>query len=219
MPRGTTDRPPRSNACCRSAVPTEPAAARSTSLSYPRGTTEVVEATNAVTPLDVTTLVIATIGALTGVASLVWAVTSHLLSGARVKVELLVGWAGNAGVVTIPWSSFNPSAPPPFHGIPVDFPVVGVQVRNAGRLPCSVHGWSIALDNGVALSHVPMPMNPPLPHRLDLGEEQTWFAELHTVLSMIEVSIQSNMPPKVIFGATRLGDGRSISSARHPLTR
>lgn len=59
-------------------------------------------------------------------------------------------------------------------------------------------------------------MNPPLPHRLDVGEQQTWYARLETVLAMISVSHQSNMPPKVVFARAHLGDGRKAESKKHP---
>lgn len=170
---------------------------------------------NEVTALDIATLIIAVIGAFTGITSLVWTVASHVLTGARVKVELVIGWVANGSVITLPWSSHNPSKPPPFSGIDLQYPVVGVQVRNVGRLACSVRGWSVSLDNGVALSHVELPMNSPLPHRLDAGEEQTWFAQLSPVLAMIEASRGSNMPPRAVFGRATLGDGRAVESSKH----
>lgn len=172
---------------------------------------------NQVTALDITTLVIAVVGATTGIASLGWTVASHVLTGARVKVELVVGWVANGSVVTLPWSSHDPSKPPLLTGIDFQYSVVGVQVRNIGRLACSVRGWSVSLDNGVALGHVELPMNSALPHRLDAGEERTWFANLAHVVAMIEASRGSNMPPRTVFASSSLGDGRTIKSSKHPV--
>lgn len=63
---------------------------------------ETLAARVAFVPVDVTTLVIAVIGAVTGVASLVWSVATHVLSGGRVVVELLGGWTGPHAVMTAP---------------------------------------------------------------------------------------------------------------------
>lgn len=171
--------------------------------------------TDEVTTLDIVTLVIATIGALTGIAGLVWAVATHTLTGARVKVDLLVGWVSGGAVVSVPWSKYRPGEPPPFTGFRAEDALVGVQVRNAGRMHCSVNWWGITLDNAVSLTGVELPINRPLPHRLDAGEEVTWFAELHDVAAMVRATEGAKVPSKAIFGQVRLGDGRAVHSKRY----
>ena len=80
--------------------------------------------------MEVTTLIIAGFGAVTGAASLGWGVASYILSGGRVKVELLGGWVGRAGLITGPLTA---SLAQPDERMPE--PVMAVGVRNLGRLP------------------------------------------------------------------------------------
>lgn len=163
-----------------------------------------------VTALDITTLVIAVVGALTGVASLAWTVASHALSGARVKVELKAGWLGGGGAVTLPFTNFGSVARP--EGI--DGPaVVVVEARNVGRLPCSVVGWGVSVGSA-QLGHVQLPVNPALPHRLEVGEEGSWFVEMHSVLALIATLRETNVPATHLSGKVSLGDGRVVESPR-----
>lgn len=103
-----------------------------------------------VTALDVTTLVIAVFGAVTAMASLVWQLANHHLTGARVKVHLRAGWLGMGGAVTMPWDQFREAARPEGVTGPT---MVAVEVRNVGRLPCSVMGWGVGAG-GTILGHV-----------------------------------------------------------------
>lgn len=52
--------------------------------------------------MTIVTLIIALIGALTGVVALTWSVMTFLLSGTRVKVKLQIGYLSRGGTILRP---------------------------------------------------------------------------------------------------------------------
>lgn len=102
--------------------------------------------------VDLLTLGIAVFGAVTGAASLAWAIASHILSGGRVKVELLAGWASAGDLFTGPLTkdTIRPDPADDFE------PMLAVRASNTGRLPVSVEGWSVGIGDA-RLGHVPHP--------------------------------------------------------------
>lgn len=173
-------------------------------------TLRMEEAATEVTGLDLATLAIAVIGAITGVASLAWTIASHVLTGARVKVELRGGWIGPGGAVTMPMDGFDPSALPPdgFHRL-----VAAVQVRNVGRLPATVVNWGVNIGK-TQLGQVVGPWNKPLPHRVDVEEQEAWFVDLPQVMAVVAVLAKTDLPAKQLGAAVSLGDGRTIESCK-----
>lgn len=121
-------------------------------------------AVDAPTTLDYVTLGIAAVGAVTGIAALGATWAQFMLSGARVRVT-----TGTA----------MPVATQEF--------LLYVAVENVGRMPTTVHGLSLDLPNN---QHVPLGMEisrgrgigPPLPHRMEPGEEQSWYFEVEPML-------------------------------------
>jgi hypothetical protein len=166
-----------------------------------------------VTGLDIATLVIAVVGAITGVGSLVWNVASHALTGARVKAELQPGFFGHGGVITTNWDNFRQDDPP---DPGFDRAVLVVKARNVGRLPASVTGWSVVIG-ATELSHVGGAWNKPLPHRLEGGEDNSWYVEFGQVEAIIRTLVATNMPPDKLAAKVSLGDGRTIRSRVVPL--
>lgn len=171
-----------------------------------------------VTGLDLLTLGIAVLGALTGLASLVWQAVSFVLSGGRPKVELLEAWLGTGGGVTgVPgtWPGRRPPVPT------MDQEHLAVRVSNVGRLPLSVTSWGIKIGP-TELSHTPGGLwNKPLPYRLDVGEQQTWFVDRAVVDKTSEALRSSKVRGStvgervVIKGSASFGTGITLSSATY----
>jgi hypothetical protein len=111
----------------------------------------------AVTALDLLTLVIAIVGALTGVIALVWQAVTFVLTGGRARVELKMAWLGPGGaIVGEPGSWTLGRSPAPGY----DSECLGVEVSNVGRLPISVTGWAVTVGPG-QLGYVQSPWNNP----------------------------------------------------------
>lgn len=109
------------------------------------------------------TLGVAVLGLALSVASLTWNVVTWLHEGSRVKVEAAHAYGlGNME--------------PYGH-------MLSIKARNAGRGSTSITGWGLELPDG---SHMPghavgMPMNTPMPHRLDGHESHTWYLIQHEI--------------------------------------
>jgi hypothetical protein len=168
------------------------------------------------TAIQIITLVVALVGAATGIASLVWAIASHQLSGSRVKVRLVGGWMGQAGLVSAPIEGFKrfdqPSAEYPVA-------VVGVQANNVGRLPVAVTSWGIGIGPA-RLGFVQAPVNNPLPHVLGVGEEATWFAaEEDVIATAVALRIGPGIEEPRLAGSVQLGTDKSaIAKESYPLS-
>jgi hypothetical protein len=127
--------------------------------------------------VDSVTLVIAVFGAVTGAASLGWSVASHVLTGGRVKVELLAAWSGEGTMLTTPLKR-TPMVPDRRF---VFEPHLAVRVRNTGRLPVAVEQWGISLGP-VSVGHAQHRANEPVPKVLNPGESKTWLVPLEDVV-------------------------------------
>ena len=155
------------------------------------------------TALDVLTLVVAILGALTGVAALVWQAVTFALSGGRVKVALKTAWLGPGGAIIGEPGTWKPGQPP---AAAYDTECFGVEVRNVGRLPVSVTGWGVKVGPA-ELGDVQNVWNKPLPHRLEVGEAVTWFVEARQVMSAADT-----IRPPELRAAASLGTGKRVVS-------
>lgn len=110
---------------------TAPRRYRLVNLSAPRSK----DPSSSATPLDYIILAVAIVGAITGVAALMWQALTFYLEGARIRVILKVAWVGQAGAVMGPpgmWDWGRPPAPG------YELECLAVEVRNKGRSPTSV---------------------------------------------------------------------------------
>jgi hypothetical protein len=164
---------------------------------------------NAVTGLDIVTLAIAVVGAVTGIGSLAWNIASHKLTGPRVRVELVGGWGGPSGVSPVPWESFNPADGPPSSELTE--PIVGVVARNTGRYPASITSWTIQFG-AVRYGPFDRPGNKPLPYRLGGGEENSWFLDFGILDAVVMALSNIDMSIAHLVAKVSLGTGETIES-------
>src|SRR3954471_17244416 len=92
-----------------------------------------------VTALDVLTLTIATVGALTGVVALVLQAVFFRRSGPAIRVELKWALIGDGGAITLPVERMHAPVPDGY-----DHQRAAVEVRNTGRAAATVQ--EIALE-------------------------------------------------------------------------
>lgn len=155
--------------------------------------------------LDLITLVVATIGAVTGVAALGWGIAQHMLSGARVRVSLVGGWFMNGGIAAGPLATIQ--RPNELLGEAV----VGVVVRNVGRLPATVTVWGVKAGKLSFHSYDYQQFNPTIPHRVEAGEEATWYVPASSVVATVHASTEvlgdGQLTARVV-----LGTGKEITS-------
>lgn len=167
--------------------------------------------------LQTFTLVVALIGALTGVASLVWSVVSHVKSGVRVEVDFTAGYF-SALQKTYMYSDATTSEDPPSASHVAGIPVVGITVRNVGRLPARVA--SACIGNGsVIFKILKMVQSPPMPALVDVSDEARWYFDFATIERLAVASATEGRSSDMLVAEIRLGSGSSISSAEGSLTR
>jgi len=161
------------------------------------------------TPLDVVTLIIAVVGALSGVAALAWSVAAHLLTGPRVKVVLRGGWMNGTECVTVPINAFLAITPP--EGFPA--PVVAVHVYNSGRSPVQITTWAVSVG-AATYNNATGPGNDTLPCLLGPGEERMWYADRSFLITLVAM-LNSGGNDVDLTGMVTLGTGRSVRSRKH----
>ncbi|WP_066038642.1 hypothetical protein [Herbiconiux solani] len=109
--------------------------------------------------LSIVSLVVAAIGAATGIAALVWQIVVRTRGAHRVRVTAASGM----------WRFTDEAALGPY---------VGIEVRNTGAAPVQVTGWAVELPDGgklVGVAPDPHMPNPALPHMLEAGTRATFY--------------------------------------------
>jgi hypothetical protein len=113
--------------------------------------------------MEVTTLVIAIIGAVTGVGSLLWQV---------------IMWRQSGPVVTV-----TATQTIPLYRDHAGDAHVAVTARNTGRSPITVNQWGLQRPDGY-VTWLPqnLPSSTPLPHRLEPGTEGNWYVATREII-------------------------------------
>jgi hypothetical protein len=107
--------------------------------------------------MEVATLTIAIIGAVTGVGSLAWQVVAFTQSGPRVNVTAFQALLMGGGSDADDWH-------------------VNVTAFNSGRAPVTVKGWGFRMPNGKAIHMISnLSLSASLPHRLEPGSDANWY--------------------------------------------
>jgi len=128
---------------------------------------------------EVGTLVIAVLGLVLSILSLIWQAATYLLSGSRGRAELKHG-ARNADVVVSGHPGWKRVAA---QGL--DEEVIGIEVRNAGRMAATIDSVHAALPRGTKTTMLQSIIGPPLPHRLDPQSVASWFLPLAPVRATV----------------------------------
>jgi hypothetical protein len=126
-------------------------------------------------------LVVGTCGVVLASLSLGWQAATYVLAGGRVKVRLRVGGLGNGGMVTAPPNSLSATWWEQLAAQGYRRPIVAVTVANVGRQPVTVARWGLRSGLGMSLYPAADSIGPPLPHRLEVGESETWAVDLAPV--------------------------------------
>ena len=165
---------------------------------------------SAVTGLDLVTLAVAIVGAVSGVVALALQGLFFRNSGPRVVAGLRYAWINPAGAaITLPIGAQITG--PPQQGFTTL--MLAVEARNKGRAATTVEKVSIDLPGGVAFQHTSPPVGPGVPYRLDAESSETWYLDPAGILSAAEVF----KVPALVGGAITLGSGRVIRTDRSRL--
>jgi hypothetical protein len=161
---------------------------------------------------QVVTLVIAVLGLALSVASLSWQAAAFVLSGSRVKVELRHGAQDGVGNLM--------HGPPGTHDARLlasqgfVHELLGVQVRNVGRMPVDVEKVEAVLPKGIRFSHPQGHLGPSLPHRVQPHSSQTWFLDMQPIRKAVYANAQTFGLPATqpVYVAVGLGTGKTAET-------
>jgi hypothetical protein len=131
------------------------------------------------------TLVIAVLGLVLSVVSLTWQGATFVLSGSRFRADLKHGAANAGGVVHGPPGS-QPLQSLAAEGFTAE--VIGVEVRNVGRLAATVDRVEASLANGLKVNLFSELLGPSLPHRLEPQSSASWFMPAAPIRRTVAVS-------------------------------
>ena len=164
------------------------------------------------TGLDVATLWIAVIAAITAAVSLTWNVLSWLFSGGLAKAELDNGAIhanGRAYALIERGKPVDPSAAK--SGFTRR--ALLLAVRSVGRLPVTVAQWQLKLP-GLSYGEMNSPHGPRLPHRLEPGEHAVWAIEVdEQMLATLHTSrTWAKVDEVEVYAVVKLGSGKEIKT-------
>src|SRR4051794_7948983 len=114
-------------------------------------------------------MVTAILGVVLGVASIVWQAATHVLSGGRAKVAMLIGAVNSGSMITDLADKVSPQDLDRYAEQGYLERIVAVHVANVGRLPITVTRWTLKPNTGVSATPMGSSAGKPLPHRLDVG--------------------------------------------------
>jgi hypothetical protein len=153
---------------------------------------------------DTATTVIAAVGLVFALASVLWQAWTFRLSGSRVRVEIARGLIGNGHAITVPWDA-TPAQLEHMQGQGYTDPAYLVTVANSGRGETSVVSVDLALPGGGAFTETVL--QPQLPFRLEGQSEQTWHFDGRVVEGYVRVfdKVLAADVPRTARGRVRLG--------------
>jgi len=135
-------------------------------------------------------LILGIIGAITGVAALVWQVMTWRQSGAVIAVTAHQAF--------------------PTYGDHLGEPHVNVSARNSGRSPVTVNGWGLLLPDGrTMVSANPAPWSTSLPYRLEPGADGSWYLPTHEIARFCA---EQGVRQQDVIAFVNLADGRTINA-------
>jgi hypothetical protein len=82
-------------------------------------------------------------------------------------------------------------------------PIVAVMVANVGRQPVTVARWGLRSGLGMSLYPAADSIGPRLPHRLEVGESETWAVDLAPVHAFIQATRETLEKPQPESGSPK----------------
>jgi hypothetical protein len=158
--------------------------------------------------MNVASLVLGICGVVLASLSLGWQAATYVLTGGRVKVRLRVGGLGDGGIVIAPPNSLNANWWEYLASQGYPRPIVAVTVANVGRQPVTVARWGLKSGLGMSMYPAADSIGRRLPHRLEVGESETWAVDAAPVRAFIRATREtlgrrqpeSGAPKSLLFG-------------------
>ncbi|SRR6266851_5042921 len=167
--------------------------------------------------VNVPTLAIAILGLTLSAASLTWQTASFRLSGPRVKLRLLRGFLMSDEIVSAPVDAPDPAQMMTRQGRE-GTPLLGVSVKNVGRMPTTIESASAKTNTGVEFSQPRWHINPEQNYRLEPHSSATWWVPMEAVARVVAATAAMKPEwnhPQDLRMAVSLASGRTITTRQH----
>ena len=115
--------------------------------------------------LSIVGLCVATIGAATGIAALVWQIVTRTRGAHRVKVRVIPGMMLIGAGLS-------------------EGPFIDVEISNSGAAAVQIRQWSINFPDGTGMVVAipePLPVQPTLPYMLEAGTRVSFFTRAEAI--------------------------------------
>jgi hypothetical protein len=169
---------------------------------------------------ETVTMVTAIAGVTLASLSLGWQAATYHLTGGRAKVTLLVGAMGRGGMFTAEPHKLGSDVFDRMAEQGYRRPIVAVRVANVGRQPITVDRWSLKIKKGLTLTPVGELIGAPMPHRLEVGQSETWAMDYGRFADAIKANREAlGLKRQYYVASVDLADGRTATSGNGLLTR
>lgn len=163
--------------------------------------------------MEIATLVIAIIGLILAVVSLLWQAATFVLSGPRVKVRLREGIRGDHGGALLgPIENYTADGLAALTAQGYSEHVLGIEVVNTGRLPATIRTWGLRFGNRAVYTHNLDPRNPPLPHRLEPATSEVWYVPVANLQELQGDFVDQSREAATARADVDLATGKTVSS-------
>lgn len=164
------------------------------------------------------TLVIAVLGLVAALGSLLWQWFSYRLAGPRLKVALRRGYMGPGNLVS-GRADFDASAQMALQGLTEQ--LIGVEVQNVGRLPISIDGAQAKFESGMLFGET-LTINPVVGMRLEPHSSESWWVRWDALVAVATASAAANPKwnhPQKIRMVVSPAAGKKKETKEHVLIR
>jgi len=143
-------------------------------------------------------LVVAICGLVLACLSLGWQAATYVLTGGRVKVGLRIGAMSGRAMVTAEPDTIKPDWLAELAQQGYRQPIAAIKVANVGRQPVTVERCGFRHPAAGTLFPVGDLIGKPLPHRLEVGQSETWAMDLGPVVDLLKVGgeIEASRPAR-----------------------
>jgi hypothetical protein len=163
-------------------------------------------------------LLVAILGLVVATFSVGWQMAAWSLDGGRVRVRLM--HAARAGASVVTGAIGRDSNPLDFSKVVgmggLNQQLLGIEVTNVGRLRVRVSKYSAELwRGGLSFSPIGEAIGKDLPHWLEPGDSETWYAEMEDAVRLVDSMRSLGKPARGVQMTVTLGTGKKVTTRRH----
>lgn len=159
-------------------------------------------------------VIVGALGFTLATVSLTWQIVAWRLSGGRARADLFIGAIQPTGVAyfTLP-AKTSVAVVGRLGGEDFTRKALFITVRNTGRLPIMVERLLVRFLGKYRMAQLAFAVGPKMPHRLEIGESETWGVELEKITQLAQVlRVGKRLSSVKVRAEIELGNSKVIST-------